>query len=232
MGNMFLSRIDTVRDLSRFQIHNIKADVIPEAHIGDAVTAIHGVGEYPAFAYVLDLADHLLIARIKYRQHGLAAKVQEPSIQADEGVVGRGTDHDPFDQLAGIPIEDQHSTIGCQVPVSGRNVDLLAIQSNGRSIGARFVSLIPDDLFRFQIEGAHAAIAGGEVGTVGLEVSGETAKAFLKRGDIDAPHELVPLIDIENQNALAGPVISLSCIGRADVQIPFGGRLARGESGD
>jgi len=75
MGNMFLSCIDTVRNLSRFQIHHIKADVIPQAHIGDAVTAIHGVGKYPAFAYVLDLADHLFIVRIKYRQHRLAAKV-------------------------------------------------------------------------------------------------------------------------------------------------------------
>jgi ISXO2-like transposase domain len=42
MGNWFLSRIDTVRDLSRFQIHNIKADMIPETDIGDAVTGVRG----------------------------------------------------------------------------------------------------------------------------------------------------------------------------------------------
>ena len=68
-------------------------------------------------------------------------------------------------------------------------------------------------------------IASGEVSTVCLKVSGKTAKSLLKRGDIDAPHELVPLINIENQNALTGPVIALSCIGRADVQIPLGRRL-------
>ena len=75
MGNVFLSRKDTVWDLSRLQIHYIKTDVIPEAHIRDVVTAIHGVREYRSFAYVLDLADHLFIACIEDRQHRLAAKV-------------------------------------------------------------------------------------------------------------------------------------------------------------
>ena len=107
VGYWFLSGKDTVRNLSRFQIHNIKADMVPETYIGEAVTTVHGVGEYRAFAHVLDLADHPLIARIELRQHGLAAEVQEAPIQAHEGVVGRGANLDPFDQLAVIPIEDQ-----------------------------------------------------------------------------------------------------------------------------
>src|SRR5260370_39721212 len=53
MGNMFLSGKNAVRNFSSFQIHNVEADVISEAHIGGAVMAIHGVGEYPAFAHVL-----------------------------------------------------------------------------------------------------------------------------------------------------------------------------------
>ena len=64
-----------MRDLSRFQIHHIEADVIPQTDIGDAVTAVHRVGEDPAFAHVFDLADHLLITRIENRQHRLAAQV-------------------------------------------------------------------------------------------------------------------------------------------------------------
>src|SRR5438552_9063396 len=144
----------------------------------------------------------------------------------------RGTDDDPFDQFAIVRIEDQHSAIGAEVPVSGWNVDLLTIQTNGRSIGPAFISLVPDDLFRFQIEGPHAAIAGRKVSAMCLEVPGEAAQAFLKRGDIDAPHELVSLIDIENQNALAGPIILLSRVGRADVQVPFDRRLASDEGGD
>ena len=67
---------------------------------------------------------------------------------------------------------------------------------------------------------------------MGLEVSGETAKAFLKGWDVDAAHELMALINIENQNALAGPIILLSGVGRAHVQISFGLRLSRGEGGD
>ncbi len=66
-----------------------------------------------------------------------------------------------------------------------------------------------------------------------LKVSGETAKSFVKRRDIDAPlHELMPLINIENQNALAGPLILLSRTVSADVQLPFGLRLARGAGCD
>ena len=146
--------------------------------------------------------------------------------------MGSGADINPFDQLACLRIENQHSAIWSEVPVSGRHVDPLAIQSDGRSIGARFKGLVPDDLLGFQIERPHAAIAGGEVRAVRFQISGETAKSFPKRGDLDSPHKLVPLIDIENQNALAGPVVVLSRIGRADVQIPFDGRLTEGEAGD
>ena len=131
MGDMFLSGKNAVRNFSRFQIHDVEADVISETHIGGAVMAIHGIGEYPAFAHVLDLADHLFIMRIKYGQHGLGAKVQKPPIQADDAIVGSGTNIDPLYQFAIVRIEDQHSAIGSQVPVSGGNVDLLAIQSNG-----------------------------------------------------------------------------------------------------
>src|SRR5260370_24319576 len=127
MGNMFLSGKDTVQRLSRFQIHDVKADVISEAYIGDAILAIHGIGEYAAFADVLDLADHLLIVCIKFGQHGLAAKVQEAAIQADHSVVGGGTDNHSLDQLAVVGVEDQHSAIGPQVPATGRDVELLAV---------------------------------------------------------------------------------------------------------
>ena len=75
---------------------------------------------------------------------------------------------------------------------------------------------------RFQIEGPHAAIAGGKVRAVRLEASSETAKPFLKRGDIDAPHELMPLIHVENQNALSGSILFLRRIRRAHVKISLG----------
>src|SRR5438477_7336612 len=131
MGNMFFSSEDTVQNFSRFQIHDVKADMISEAHISDAVTAIHGVGEYSAFTHVLDLADHFFIVRIKYRQHRLAAKVQKTPVQADETVVRRRTHNHTFDHFAIVAVEHQHSAIGSQVPISSGNVDLFAIQSNG-----------------------------------------------------------------------------------------------------
>ena len=59
------------------------------------------------------------------------------------------------------------------------------------------------------------------VAQIGGVAGSETAKPFLECRDIDAPYELVPLIDIEYQNALAGLVNVLSRIRRADIQIPF-----------
>ena len=50
-----------------------------------------------------------------------------------------------------------------------------------------------------------------------LEISREPAEAFLKLGDINAAHKLVLLVDVEHQDALAGLVIVLCRIGRADI---------------
>ena len=169
-----------------------------KAHVRDPITAVHSVRENAAFAHVFDLADHFFISRIEHRQHGLAAQIQETAIQTDETVVGRRADIDPLYQPPVGGIEHQHSAVPAKVPVSGGDIEFPAVPGNGGSIGPRFIGLIPNDFFLFQVEGTHAVIAGGEVRTVRLEVSGEASKALLERRYIDAPNELVPLIDIED----------------------------------
>ena len=65
-----------------------------------------------------------------------------------------------------------------------------------------------------------------------LEVSREAAQAFFEDRDIDPPDELVPVIDIENENARAGTALLLSPIRHAEVEVAFGRRLAKGERDD
>ena len=65
--NLFFSRKNAMQSLAFFKVDHIKADMIAEAHIGDAVGAIHGVGEDSSFAHVLDLPDQAVVGRIKNR---------------------------------------------------------------------------------------------------------------------------------------------------------------------
>ena len=56
-----------------------------------------------------------------------------------------------------------------------------------------------------------------------LQVRGEASKAFLELRRRDAPDELVPVINVENQNARQASLIDvLGCIRRADVQLALG----------
>src|SRR5262249_13307726 len=128
-------------------------------------------------------------------------------------VVGLRTDFDAFDELAVFGIDNQKTAVGGVVPPSGRSIDLLAVQSDRGAVAARFIGFLPDGFFGLQIEGPQAVIAGREIETVCLEVSGEAADAFFEDRKIDAPDKLVPVIDIEDQNAIAGPALLLRSIG-------------------
>ncbi len=66
-----------------------------------------------------------------------------------------------------------------------------------------------------------------------LEVAGETAQAFGKNGDVNAPDELMAVVDIKDQNAgRIGTAFLLGPIGHAEVEVPFCLGLGGGNSGD
>ena len=55
---------------------------------------------------------------------------------------------------------------------------------------------------------------------MGCRVRGKTSEAFLEDGDIDPTHELVAVVDIEDQNAGAFSLpLHLGRVGRAEVQV-------------
>jgi hypothetical protein len=61
---------------------------------------------------------------------------------------------------------------------------------------------------------------GGEVSAVGLEVGSEAAQAFFEDRDIDSSHQLVAVIDIEDQNAGAvGLAFNLGRIRSAEIEV-------------
>src|SRR5579859_147251 len=76
-------------------------------------------------------------------------------------------------------------------------------------------------------------IGGREIHAMRFEVAGETAKAFGKNGDINAPDELMAVVDIEDQNAgRIGTTFLLGPIGHTEVEVPFRPGLGGGEGGD
>ena len=127
-----------------------------------------------------------------------------------------------FDEFAIFSVEHQHTAIVPIDPPSGRHVDLLAVQGDRRSIAAQSIGLLPGDLVSLEVEGADAGMLGGEVSAVGLEVGSEAAQAFFEDRDIDAPHQLMAVIDIEDQNTGAvGLALNLGRIRCAEVEVAF-----------
>jgi hypothetical protein len=73
-------------------------------------------------------------------------------------------------------------------------------------------------------------IGGREIDAMHFEVAGETAKAFGKNGDVNAPDELMAVVDIEDQNAgRIGTAFLLGPIGHAEVEVPLRLGLGGGE---
>src|SRR5690348_3181191 len=76
-------------------------------------------------------------------------------------------------------------------------------------------------------------IGGREIDAMHFEVAGETAKAFGKNGDVNAPDELMAVVDIEDQDAgRIGSALLLGPIGHAEVEVPFRPGLGGGEGGE
>ena len=197
--------------------------MIAEAHVGDAVSAIHGEGEDPlsaGFAHGADLVNDALILGIEDRQHHGCPEIEKPAVDTHEAIVCLTADAHLFDELAVFGVEDQNPALFPGNPPSGRHVDLRAIHGDRRSITAQLIVLFPGDLVRFQIEGSYSGVLGGEVSAMGRQARGETPKAFLEDGDIDPANELMAVIDIEDQNAGAFSLaLRLGRVGCAEVEI-------------
>src|SRR5215831_15989757 len=66
-----------------------------------------------------------------------------------------------------------------------------------------------------------------------FQVAGKPAKAFGKYGDVNAPDELMAVVDIVDQNAgRIGSALLLGPIGHAEVEVPFRAGLGGGKGGD
>src|SRR5207248_3310520 len=84
---------------------------------------------------------------------------------------------------------------------------------------SHFIFAVPKDFFRLEIEGAQALFCAREIDCVTLEISAEAAEPFFD-GKLDAPHETVSVINVEDENSLAR-TSDLRSIRGAHVKIAF-----------
>ena len=56
-----------MQSFALLEVDDIKADMIAQADVRDAVGSIDGIGEDAPFAHVLDLPDQAVVGRIKNR---------------------------------------------------------------------------------------------------------------------------------------------------------------------
>ena len=77
----------------------------------------------------------------------------------------------------------------------------------------------PNNLFRFEVERAEAAIGGGVINRVAPAIAAKPTQPFLER-NINAPHKAVAIVDFEDQDSFAGTAL-LRPVGRAQVEKAF-----------
>src|ERR1051326_786178 len=105
--------------------------MIHEAVIAVAIAAIHSVRGNGAFAHILELTDDPFILGIEYRESRLSAKIKEPAVEAHQTIVGRRSNRNTLDLIAILPVQDQQAPVWFEIPPTGWNVYLLAVQSDG-----------------------------------------------------------------------------------------------------
>src|SRR5215471_9755725 len=105
--------------------------MIHEAVITNAIAAIHCVRGNRAFAHILELADDPFILGIEYCESRLVAKIKEAAVEAHQTIVGGWPNRNALDLIAILRVQDQQAPVWFEIPPTGWNVDLFAVQSDG-----------------------------------------------------------------------------------------------------
>ena len=90
------------------EIDHVEADIAAEAHVGNAVSTIHCIWKdtlSSGFTHRFNLVKHILIIRIKDRQHPGCTKIEIPAVNANQAIVGLTTNTDMFYNFAVFRIE-------------------------------------------------------------------------------------------------------------------------------
>ena len=156
---------------------------------------------------------------------------QQRGPQAGEvGVLAAGIDYrvvgararrlDAADEVAGFRIDDIP-----EILFERRQIDFPPVRSDGHAIAATLERLLPTHLFGDEVD-AGERVGGADkkpprpgVGTDAFYVSGYAL--FIKASEGEPPEELVALVDVENEHAVAAVFEIVADPGRGDVEQPL-----------
>ena len=105
------------------------------------------------------------------------------------------------------------------IPPAGGGVDRLAVGGDAAPIAPAVVGAVPDHLVALEVEATHALVGGAEVEALGGGGAGHPAHALPHVRDVDAPHELVAVIDVEDEDAGARLALALGAVGGGAVEV-------------
>src|SRR5437763_116314 len=142
-----------------------------------------------------------IVLCIKYPKIRFSSEVSKPPIQACDAIMSGDPGRKALEEFAIVRVHHQETAVGAPQPPSSRHIELLPIRSDAGSVATAVVLFFPEDLFCFQIERAKPAVGGRIINGVAPGVATKAPQAF-PEGNIDAPHKLMVIIHIENENTL------------------------------
>ena len=125
-----------------------------------------------------------------------------------------------LDEFAVVCVHDERTAVRRLEPPARGDVKLGAVKGDARAVAAAVVLLFPENFFRLEVKRAEPAVRSRVINRVPLHAPAEPSQSLLEV-HVDAPHELVPVINVEDENALARTALGLRAVRRAQVEVAF-----------
>ena len=235
---------DAVDGFALEEIDDVEADVGSEADEGEGELVVDGEGEDAGFADVGDGFEEggFLgvggVGDVEDGEGGGGAEEEAGAVGGDEGVVGVLADSEALEFGARGAIDDDEAALGAFFPPARGGVDAGSVGGDAGAVATAGVEIFPEDLIGFEVEFAEASIGGGVIEGVGGEATRETTDAEVEVGVGDAADELEMVIDVEDEEGLAGATFGLGAVGGGAVEVAvdavvgFDGEGGEGEEGE
>src|SRR6476659_8925338 len=98
-------------------------------------------------------------------------------------------------------VDHQPAALLALQPPTGRNVELLPVGCDRRTIAAHFVALFPNYFVRLEIKTSQKVIRCRVISPLRRRVRAKSANPFFKTRQIDAPHKAMPIVNIEDDDS-------------------------------
>ena len=185
------------------QIHDVEPDVLTQADVGVTIAAVDGERKDAAFADAADVAHKRIVAGAVDPKVRLGAEISEFAVQAGDAVVRLQTRWQALEDVTAFGVDHQEAAVRSAIPPTGRDVKFLAVGCDRSAVAACFVKTFPENLLGLQVESAEASAGGGIVNGVAFGVAAKAAQAFLEDRNINPADEAVPVVNVEDKDAVA-----------------------------